>query len=126
MLHSLSAMDAPDDYYLRRADEFFAATVGVDMSTLRWRFLSGLAPGARVLDAGCGSGRDARAFAEAGFAVRAVDASPALARLASAHSGLEVAVRRLEDLDEVAAYEAIWCCASLLHVPPRAPARDPS
>lgn len=87
------------------------------MSPLHARFLAGLPRGAHILDAGCGSGRDAKAFAKAGFRVTAFDASAELARRASAHCGFTVAVRRFKDVTEVAAYDAIWCCASLLHVP---------
>lgn len=87
-------MDHTDPYYEQFAAEFFGSTVGVDMAGIHQRFLSQLTPGAHVLDAGCGSGRDAKAFAEAGFQVTAFDASAALARLASTHCGFEVAVRR--------------------------------
>ncbi|NJN00325.1 MAG: methyltransferase domain-containing protein [Aquincola sp.] len=67
---------------------------GVDMTPIHQRFLARLESGAHILDAGCGSGRDAKAFAEAGFRVTAFDASAELARLASTYCGFEVAVRR--------------------------------
>jgi len=105
------------DYYRQNAEPFFSSTVAVDMTPLHERFLATLPAGASVLDAGCGSGRDAKAFAERGYAVTAFDASPELARLASAHCGFDVATRTFDDVDEVDAYDGIWCCASLLHVP---------
>ena len=104
-------------YYNDRAEQFFSSTLRVDMSPIYARFLNGLAPSASILDAGCGSGRDARAFADLGFNVSAFDASDELAKRASEHCGFAVDVRRFEDVDEVAQYDAIWCCASLLHVP---------
>jgi len=110
-------MDHTDQYYEEFAAEFFRSTVGVDMSSIRARFLAQLEPGAHILDAGCGSGRDAKAFADAGFRVSAFDASAELARRATAHCGFEVAVRRFEALDEISEFDGIWCCASLLHVP---------
>lgn len=110
-------MDSTHQYYQQFADEFFASTVGVDMAAIRERFISKLKPHAHILDVGCGSGRDAKAFSLAGFSVTAIDSSENLARLASAHCGFEVAVRRFEDVDEVDAFDGIWCCASLLHVP---------
>jgi len=110
-------MDNTDKYYEEFAAEFFGSTVGVDMTPIRQRFLSHLPPKAHILDAGCGSGRDARAFAEAGFQVSAFDASTELARLATAHCGFEVAVRRFDEVDELQEFDGIWCCASLLHVP---------
>ena len=74
---------AASDYYRQNAEPFFSATVQVDMTPLHERFLATLPAGARILDAGCGSGRDAKAFAERGHAVAAFDASPELARLAA-------------------------------------------
>ena len=105
------------DYYNDTAEHFFSSTLFVDMSPIYGRFLDGLPAGAHILDAGCGSGRDARAFADRGFVVSAFDASSELAKRASEHCDFEVEVRRFEDVDEIAQYEAIWCCASLLHVP---------
>lgn len=110
-------MDDTARYYEQHASAFFDGTVGVDMTPIRQRFLQGLAPGAAILDAGCGSGRDAKAFAEQGFAVTAFDASLALAKLASRHCGFDVSVRRFAEVEERDCYDAIWCCASLLHVP---------
>lgn len=110
-------MDHTDQYYKQFAAEFFGSTVGVDMAAIHQRFLARLKPGAHILDAGCGSGRDAKAFSGAGFQVTAFDASPELARLASTHCGFEVAVRRFDDIDEAETFDGIWCCASLLHVP---------
>ena len=110
-------MNSTFDYYNDNADEFFTSTVGVDMRVLHQRFLAGLQPGGSILDAGCGSGRDAKAFAEQGFSVAAFDASPVLAALASEHSGIAVAVRTFSDVSEIASYDGIWACASLLHLP---------
>lgn len=110
-------MENNEKYYETNAASFFASTVGADLSSLRARFLAGIPPGGHILDAGCGSGRDAKAFAEQGFRVTAFDASTALAQLASEYCGFAVQVRTFDDLDEVEAYDGIWCCASLLHVP---------
>jgi 2-polyprenyl-3-methyl-5-hydroxy-6-metoxy-1,4-benzoquinol methylase len=103
-------------YYEAHAQTFFDGTVNLDLSALHQRFLAHLPTGGHILDAGCGSGRDARAFLEQGYTVTAFDAAPALAELASAHCGLPVAVLRLEEIDWQARFDGIWACASLLHL----------
>ncbi len=105
------------DYYDQHAAEFFAATVLVDMGELHKRFLAHVPAGGLILDAGCGSGRDARVFLEKGFRVVAFDASASLAALAGRHIGQEVQVRGFADVAERACYDGIWACASLLHLP---------
>lgn len=104
-------------YYDQRADQFFQSTSNVDMEPIYQRFLEGLLPPAHILDAGCGSGRDALAFVNLGYKVSAFDASVEMVRRARSHCGLPVEQRSFADVNEVAQYDAIWCCASLLHVP---------
>ena len=104
-------------YYAENARSFFDNTVSVDMASLHEAFLSKLPLNASILDAGCGSGRDAKAFMQRGYVVTAFDASAPLAQLAGEHSGLTVAVRSFADVTEISAYDGVWSCASLLHVP---------
>ena len=109
-------MNQNTKYYSQNARSFFDSTAFVDMSPLHDVFLSKLPVDAHILDAGCGSGRDAKAFADRGFTVSAFDASAELASLASQHCGFDVGVRTFREVAEVEAYDGIWCCASLLHV----------
>jgi SAM-dependent methyltransferase len=104
-------------YYQDNAQTFFDGTVNVDMSSLYETFTRHLAPGARVLDAGCGSGRDAKAFMEMGYQVEAFDASSAMVEMAEEHTGLPVRLMTFSDVDWKEEFDGIWCCASLLHVP---------
>ncbi len=105
------------NYYNQNASSFFSGTVNVDMSLLHDRFISALKAGGSVLDAGCGSGRDTKAFLDRGYRVTAFDASIELANLAKTHTGIEVQVRSFFDVKEQAQYDGIWACASLLHMP---------
>lgn len=111
------AAEATLAYYAANAEAFASSTSSVEFSAVQERFEALLEPGARVLDFGCGSGRDARRFLEAGFAVDAVDGSPELCAIASRHAGLPVRCIRFEELDAVGSYDGIWACSSILHVP---------
>ena len=111
----------PHPYHGALAAQYADATWPADLSALRARFIAALPARAsgqpRILDLGCGSGRDALAFSEAGFPVEAMDASSDMARIAAERTGLPVAVGRAEELAVEAHYDGVWACASLLHVP---------
>ena len=104
-------------YYNDNAEAFFSDTADVDMSELHRRFLQTIPAGGLILDAGCGSGRDSKAFLGLQFRVRAFDASAELARKAAEHIGQAVSVQTFDDVCEVACYDGVWACASLLHLP---------
>lgn len=103
-------------FYERHADEYFAATAHLDARALYGPFLRELPPGARILDAGCGSGRDTRALIDLGYRVTAIDASPALAQRATALTGQPCAALSFQELTYEHEFDGIWACASLLHV----------
>ncbi len=105
-------------YYDEHAEDFVAGTEDADMRECRERFLQYLKQGQKILDAGCGSGRDVIAFREAGYEVDAFDASAEICRIASEKTGIEVKQMRFEDLEGANQYDGIWACASLLHVKP--------
>lgn len=110
------------NYHLQAfARRYAEATRGVDTAHLRRRFLARVPeptdPPARILDLGCGSGRDALAFRQAGYRVDAMDASRAMAELARRHADVPVRILRAQELEAEGVYEGIWACASLLHVP---------
>ncbi|QLR79276.1 class I SAM-dependent methyltransferase [Citrobacter freundii] len=104
------------EYYQRHAQDFFSSTVNVDMESLYLPFLRHLPQSGHILDAGCGSGRDSKAFLEKGYQVEAFDASAEMVNLASQHAGLCVRQMTFNDIADTERYDGIWCCASLLHV----------
>lgn len=108
--------DTTISYYNRHADEFFDQTVNVDMSPLYDRFLAHVPSGGHILDAGCGSGRDAKVFLDRAFKVTAFDASTSLAKKASEFLGQRVDCRRFDEIEYAADFDGVWACASLLHV----------
>lgn len=106
-----------DRFYEENAAEYFERTVGADLTHLYEPFFELLPDRARILDAGCGSGRDLPTFVGRGYRAMGIDASPRLVALAQAYSGAPCAVLRLEDLNYDRCFDGIWACASLLHLP---------
>lgn len=105
------------DYYNKNAKEYSSSTIGVDFSATQERFLDYLPQHAKILDFGCGAGRDTKAFLEKGFDVDAVDGSEELCKIASLYTGIAVRQMFFQQLDAVAKYDGIWACASILHLP---------
>ncbi|EIA1301693.1 class I SAM-dependent methyltransferase [Vibrio vulnificus] len=107
-----------DQYYTENAQSFFESTVSVDVQKLYDQFLPHLDPNGAILDAGCGSGRDAKHFKALGFRVTAFDANQALVELASRHLEQHVIHAKFDTFRaEPNSFDGIWACASLLHVP---------
>lgn len=105
------------EYYNQHSKEFCKNTFDLDMSGIYPLFCQHLNIGARILDAGCGSGRDIIAFKNMGYNVEAFDASPKIAALASKNSGIDVSVSKFSDYKTKEKFDGIWCCGSLLHTP---------
>ena len=103
-------------FYNEHATEFLQNTVNADMSEWRERFEKHLPTNGKILDAGCGSGRDSRAFMQDGFEVKAFDASEEMCRAAAALIGIEVRKMLFQEVDFCDEFDGIWACASLLHV----------
>ena len=108
------------DYYDDNAQSFYDSTVDVDMVGFYCKFLPLVGAEGRILDLGCGSGRDTKYFVDLGYKVDAIDASKEMVRLASIKSGLEVKHMSFELFSPDLQYDGIWACASLLHVEPKA------
>jgi 2-polyprenyl-3-methyl-5-hydroxy-6-metoxy-1,4-benzoquinol methylase len=108
------------EFYDTHTEQFLNDTRDVDMKALHDRFLAALPANAthtaRILDAGTGSGRDARAFRAIGYQVHAFDASPAMTKAARDYAGIPVSQMWFEDFTWDHSFEGIWACASLLHV----------
>lgn len=104
------------EFYNQNAESFFNDTIQVDMSELYRTFIQRVKPGGRILDAGCGSGRDTKKFLEMGFHVDAIDASVEMVKLATQYTGLPVKQQTLESINDIEVYDGIWACASLLHL----------
>ena len=113
----MSATQDTIGYYDANARRFIADTANVEFGALPRAFAGMLPEGGRILDLGCGSGRDSLAFLKAGFLVDAVDGSTEMAKAASELTGLPVAHAFFADYEPAGVYDGVWACSSLLHVP---------
>ena len=105
------------DYYNQNALEFAEATKNVEFCMIQKKFLEKLFKGTRILDFGCGSGRDTKYFLAKGFQVDAVDGSEQMCRLAGEYTGISVRHMLFQELSAKNIYDGIWACSSILHLP---------
>lgn len=104
-------------YYNDHASEYAEKTLPISMTKQYEKFLRTLPDNGLILDAGCGSGRDALYFLKNGYKVDAFDASSELAKLAGNLTGLNIKCQRFQEFTPHPIYDGIWANASLLHVP---------
>ena len=75
--------------------------------------------GDKILDVGCGHGRDAKYLSESGFDVVGIDLSCKLLEIARRNAVKPgfcmLDMRKLSFLDD--SFDGVWACASLLHIP---------
>jgi SAM-dependent methyltransferase len=108
--------------YDAAASEYATATATLPdlVRTAIGTFVDSLPGGARVLEVGSGSGRDARALEDGGLSVRRTDITPGfVALLRSEGYAADVVDPLRDDLsdpDRDEPYDAVWASASLLHV----------
>lgn len=109
--------DSTIAYYDEHAEDFAKNTKDVNFHDMQERFLRDLNTGARILDFGCGAGRDTKYFLEKGYQVDALDGSKKLCEIAEKNTGISVICQRFESFYSEECYDGIWACASLLHLP---------
>ena len=108
------------DYYRQHAQGFRAGTQDHDVSqniAALLRHMQG-APPYRILDFGCGPGRDLKTFAALGHTPIGLDGTEAFVFMARDESGCEVWLQDFLDLDlPDGHFEGVFANASLFHVP---------
>lgn len=104
------------EYYDQNAEEYVAATLNVDMSAIYTKFLRYIPSGGSILDAGCGSGRDAKYFLDQGYKVTAIDGSAEMAARTYQLTDIKVRHQHFDEINDKNAFDGIWACASVLHV----------
>jgi len=108
------------EHYERRADDFWRGTRDHDVSQNIAELLRHIEgePPFRILDLGCGPGRDLKAFTALGHAAVGLEGAPRFAAMARAYSGCEVWEQDFLKLDlPPARFDGIFANAALFHVP---------
>ena len=107
-------------HYNRHAESFWEGTRDHDVSQNRDALLDNLIGSGpfRILDFGCGPGRDLQTFTELGHEVIGLDGAERLVELARRHSGCEVWLQDFLQLKlPPQHFDGIFANASLFHVP---------
>lgn len=107
-------------HYNANAERFWQGTRDHDVTQNYQALLGALGNGAalRLLDFGCGPGRDLVALSALGHRLTGLDGSAELVRMARAHSGCTVLEQSFFELDLGAArFDGVFANASLFHVP---------
>ena len=112
-------MNQTTDSYDQSAPEFAERWFDLRLTTEMERFAGRLGPGSRVLDVGCGPGRDAAWLAEMGFDAAGMDLSFEMLQ-EGRRRGVSVPLIQA-DMRHLpfrkGSLDGLWVCASLLHVP---------
>lgn len=104
------------NYYESNAERYAAETFSADMSEQYQRFLPLLKKGAKILDVGSGSGRDACYFKKQGYQVTALEPSKNLCREIRKVFPGEIVCSDIQNYRSTERYDGIWACASLIHL----------
>ena len=107
-------------HYQDRADDFWKGTRNHDVTQNIKALVDALQvpQDARILDFGCGPGRDIKAFQELGHIAIGLDGSEAFCAMARAYSGSEVWCQDFIALDlPKETFDGIFANASLFHIP---------
>jgi 2-polyprenyl-3-methyl-5-hydroxy-6-metoxy-1,4-benzoquinol methylase len=104
-------------YYNENAKKYFDKTINVDMRKQYEMFLKYIKDGGKILDFGCGSGRDSLYFHNHGYEVYPIDGSIEMCKLAHQYTSLPVKCMNFSELSDIDYYDGIWACSTILHVP---------
>jgi len=106
------------NYYDQHGKSYITTSKDADLTFLYDRFLSFLPPPpCKIVDGGCGSGRDMFYFKSIGYEVEGFDSSEYMVHCASSICHTRVRKLSFEELEDISEFDGFWACASLLHVP---------
>lgn len=101
--------------YQKDARQYAQSTKDLDLSNIYKKFLKYKKKG-KLLDLGCGSGRDSLFFKKQGFEVTSSDGFQEMCDEASKILQQKVICLDFRDISFNNEFDAVWACASLLHL----------
>ena len=105
--------------YDSTAEEYSRRTADMHPKEEAEKFLKLLPPNPKIVDLGCGSGRDAKIFSEKNYSVTGIDFSPKMLEIANRDA--PKANFLLMDLTTLSfpanSFDGAWANASFLHIP---------
>lgn len=105
------------DYYQKHFQTYHQKTFFIDPSSFLEPFKKNLEPGCRILDIGCGSGRDMLWLKNHGFSVSGFERSAGSAELARQNTGCDIIEGDFVDFDFLKLpSDAVLLAGSLVHV----------
>ncbi len=104
------------NYYDDNYQDFISRTLEVDMSELYIPFCNKLASESKILDIGCGPGRDLKYFSSIGHIPIGLEPSQQLADFGRKYSDCKIIETTIQEFQSETLFDGIWACASILHL----------
>jgi SAM-dependent methyltransferase len=117
MIKGVIMKDYTKEYYDNNAENFIVSTIECDMQEQYDLLEKYLKDKSTILDLGFGSGRDMLYFKSKGFEVSGIDYSEKFCEHAKEIGIKNVYNCSIMNFDSLVKFDAIWACASLLHIP---------
>ncbi|MEI8630876.1 class I SAM-dependent methyltransferase [Vibrio sp. M60_M70] len=114
-LNKILSHSSTIDFYNKNSDQYYMQTNHVDMSNSYRRFRKYVTEG-RILDAGCGVGRDTRYFISKGYKVQSFDLSEKMCEITNKYQFAFCTEMSFLDVSFYEEFDGIWANASLLHL----------
>ena len=106
------------NYYQKNYQDYHEKTFSIDPSSFLQPFVKRLPEGSKILDIGCGSGRDLLWLKNRGFNVMGFERSEGLAALARKNVGCEILEDDFTQYDfSLYSFDALALIGALVHVP---------